>query len=129
MFTACRCPQRCCRLRLTSQVASSLRRDPGSSSRIIRYVSLYTTSQFVAASNTPVSSFSICHHPGVTSTSRCFSFFSSSETVFALSSGHGKCGLCACAEHANIDVILFVIHRSCCNQSNRSSYKRGIILC
>ena len=25
---------------------------------------------------------------------RSFSFFSSSETVFALSSGHGKCGKC-----------------------------------
>ena len=30
--------------------------------------------------------------PVTVATSRCFSFFSSSETVFALSSGHGKCG-------------------------------------
>ena len=32
----------------------------------------------------------------VYTTFRSFSFFSSSDTVFALSSGHGKCGECDC---------------------------------
>ena len=72
-------------------------------------------------SNSPYSSSSCTHRAAA----RWYSFFSSNDTVFALSSGHGKCGEYCIFFRATLYTIIDHLHRSCCNQGYWTSCKRG----
>ena len=123
------CSHSRCSLGSSSTVTSLLWRDANKHVSVKRCFSTSSPDQprQWLRSNSPYSS-SFCTHR---TTARWYSFFSSSDTVFALSSGHGKCGeyciiFCMFSSDALHNCpIIDNFHRSCCNQGYWSSCKRG----